>query len=61
METPFKVQVNIDIPVFEGQIDVDALDKWFNLLEGHFFAHNFSNIEKIIFVLLNVVPHVKDW
>ena len=23
--SPFKVQVNLDIPIFEGQIDVDAL------------------------------------
>ena len=27
---PFKVQVNFDIPVFEGQIDADALEKWLN-------------------------------
>ena len=32
--TPFKVQVNFDIPVFEGLIDADALEKWVNLLEG---------------------------
>ena len=25
--TPFKVQVNFDIPVFEGQIDADAVDR----------------------------------
>jgi hypothetical protein len=25
--SPFKVQVNFDIPIFEGQIDVDALEK----------------------------------
>ena len=25
--TPFKVQVNFDIPVFEGQIDVDVVDR----------------------------------
>jgi len=30
--TPFKVQVNFDITLFEGQIDVDALEKWLNLL-----------------------------
>jgi hypothetical protein len=24
---PLKVQINFDIPIFEGQIDVDALDK----------------------------------
>ena len=45
--SPFKVQVNFDIPVFEGQIDVDALDKWLNLLESYFFVHHFSNREKI--------------
>jgi len=30
--TPFKVQVNFDIPIFEGQIDADVIDKWLNLL-----------------------------
>jgi hypothetical protein len=58
---PFKVQVNFDIPIFEGQINVDALDKWLNLLEGYFSVHNFSNREKIIFVLLKALPHVKHW
>jgi hypothetical protein len=48
-------------PIFEGQIYADALDKWLNLLEEYFFVHNFSNRENIIFVLLKVVPHVKDW
>jgi hypothetical protein len=59
--TPFKVQVNFDIPLFEGQIDVDVVDKWLNLLEGYFSVHNFSNRENITFALLKVVPHVKDW
>ena len=26
--TPFKVQVNFDIPIFEGQIDADIVDRW---------------------------------
>jgi hypothetical protein len=59
--SPFKVQVNFDIPIFEGQIDVDALDKWLNLLEGYFFVHNFSDREKITFALLKALPHVKHW
>jgi hypothetical protein len=29
---PFKVQINFDIPIFEGQIDTDVVDKWLNLL-----------------------------
>jgi hypothetical protein len=48
--SPFKVQVNFDIPIFEGQIDVDALEKWLNLLEGYFSVHKFSDKEKITFV-----------
>ena len=59
--TPFKVQINFDIPIFEGQIDVDVVDKWLNLIEVYFFVHNFSNREKITFALLNAIPHVKDW
>jgi hypothetical protein len=58
---PFKVQINFDIPIFEGQIDAHVVDKWLNLLEGYFFVHNFSNREKITFALLNVIPHVKNW
>jgi hypothetical protein len=58
---PFKVQINFDIHIFEGQIDADVVDKWLNLLEGSFSVHNFSNRENITFELLKVVPHVKDW
>jgi hypothetical protein len=59
--SPFEVQVNFYIPVFEGQIDVYSLEKWLNLLEGYFFLHNFSNREKITFALLKDLPHVKHW
>jgi hypothetical protein len=59
--TPFKVHVNFDIPLFEGLIDADLVDKWLNLLEGYFSVHNFSDREKITFAFLKVVPHVKDW
>jgi hypothetical protein len=59
--TPFKVQVNFDIPLFEGLIDADVVYKWLNLLEGYFSVHNFFDREKITFALLKVIPHVKDW
>jgi len=36
--TPFKVQVNFEIPIFESQIDIDAIDNWLNLLEGYFLS-----------------------
>ena len=58
---PFKVQINFDIPIFEGQIDADVVDKWLNLLEGYFSIHTVSNRENFTFALLNVNPHVKYW
>jgi hypothetical protein len=57
--TPFKVQVNFDIPLFEGLIDADAIDKWLNMLEGYFSVHNFSDREKITFSLLKVSPMLR--
>ena len=59
--SPFKVQFNFDIPLFEGQIDVEALEKWLTLLEGYFSIHNFFEKEKITIALLKALPHVKHW
>ena len=59
--TPFKVQVNFNIPIFEVHIDANTVDKWLNLLEGYFSVHDFSNQEKITFSLHKAAPHVKDW
>ena len=55
---PFKVQVKFYIPLFEGQIDVDALDNWLNVIEGYFSVHHFSDGGKITFAFLKAVPHV---
>ena len=54
--THFKVQVNFDIPRFEGQIDGDIVEKLLNMLEGYFSVHEFSNRENITFSLLKVTP-----
>ena len=59
--SPFKVQVNFYIPVFEDQIDADALDKWLNMLEGYFSIHNFFDRKNITFALLKHLSHVKHW
>jgi hypothetical protein len=59
--TPLKVQVNFDIPIFEGQIDADVIDIWLNMLDGYFLVHDFCDREMIIFALLKAAPHVKDW
>jgi hypothetical protein len=53
------VKFNFDIPIFEGQIDVDALEKWLNILEGYFYIQKNSDRENITFSLLKALPHVK--
>ena len=35
-QTPFKVQVNFDIPTFKGKINADAIDDWLSKLERYF-------------------------
>jgi len=59
--SPFKVQFNFDIYLFEGQIDVNTLEKWLSLLEGYLSIQKLSNSEKIIFTLYKDLPHVKYW
>ena len=59
--TPFKVQVNFNIPIFEGLIDAYVIDKWLNLLKGYFSVHDFSNRENITFEILKVALHVNEW
>jgi hypothetical protein len=59
--TPFKVQINFDIPIFESQIDEDVVDKWLNLIEGYSSIHKFFDRENITFFLLKVILHVKYW
>jgi hypothetical protein len=57
--SPFTIQINFDINIFESQIDTNAIDMWLNVLEGYFSVHNFLNREKITFSLLKAIPHVK--
>jgi hypothetical protein len=56
---PFKVQINFDIPIFEGQIDANAVDKWLNLLEGYFSVHNFRIKKRLLLHSLKSFPMPK--
>ena len=58
--TPFKVQVNFDIPLFEGNIDAYSLEKWLSLLEGYFSVQKIFDSETFTFTLLKSLPHIKD-
>lgn len=57
----FKVQVNIDIPIFEGEINVDVVDKWLNMLEGFPFVHDFFTRVNFNFPPLKGPPPSMSW
>ena len=42
---PFKVKVKFYIPLFEGNIDADALEKWLSLLERYFCFKKNSTVK----------------
>ena len=42
-KTPPKVQINFGTHLFEGYIDVEALEKWLNILEGYYSIQMFFN------------------
>lgn len=54
--TPFNVQVNFEILVFEGQIDADVLDELLNLIEVYFLVYDFFDGETIMFPSLWIFP-----
>jgi len=55
--TLFKVQFNFDIPIFEGQIDTNFVDKWLNSLGGYFSVHDFFYCEKYYVFSPQIPPH----
>jgi hypothetical protein len=44
--TPLKVQVKFDIPLFEGHIDADGLEKWLSLLRVISLSTFFPTLKK---------------
>nr|CAD1817848.1 unnamed protein product [Ananas comosus var. bracteatus] len=43
---PFKVEAKIEIPNYDGVVDVEILDAWLDLVETYFDLYNYSNAEK---------------
>jgi hypothetical protein len=57
--TPFKVQIKFDIPIFEGHIDADAVDKWLNLQKGIFLSIIFQTEKRLCLHSSNLFPMSK--
>ena len=56
--SPFKVQMNLDIPNLEGKIDVESVDNWVQLLESYYAVNKLSEVENITIVYLKMPTSV---
>ena len=52
--SPVKVQMNLDIPNLEGNIDVESIDNWVQQLESNYAVNQISEAEKITIGSLNM-------
>ena len=59
--SPFKVQVNLDIPNLERNIDMESVDNWVQQLESYYAVNQFSEAEKITIASLKMSTSVHCW
>lgn len=59
--TPFKLDVKISIPLFEGIMNADKLDAQFRSLEAYFKTQQFMNVQKIMVVEVHMAEQALTW
>ncbi|KAF6164889.1 hypothetical protein GIB67_017092 [Kingdonia uniflora] len=47
-----RINFKIDIPIFDGSIDAEMLDNWFDRLEAYFSVYKYYNAQQICFATL---------
>ena len=58
---PFKVQMKLDIPNLEGNIDEQYGDSWIQQLESYFSPNQISEAEKLTLRYLKMSTSVHCW
>ncbi|KAF6135279.1 hypothetical protein GIB67_021641, partial [Kingdonia uniflora] len=56
-----RINLKIEIPVFDGSIDAEILDNWLDRLELYFSINEYSNAQQICFVTLKFASHTLTW
>ena len=59
--SPFKVQMNLDIPNLEGNIDAESINNWVQQLESYYTVSKLSEAKKITIASLNMSTSVQCW
>ena len=58
---PFKVQMNLDIPNFEGKIDAESVDNWVQQLESYYAVNQLSEAKNITIASFKMSNFVHCW
>jgi hypothetical protein len=58
---PFKVEEKLEIPMFNGQTNVEALDSWLKQLEVYFGLYQIQETQQISFTHLKMTRHALLW
>ncbi|ONK76185.1 uncharacterized protein A4U43_C03F24840 [Asparagus officinalis] len=56
-----KIDFKVEIPVYDGSIDVERLDDWIERMETYFTLYSYSSKEKIVFAALKLSGHMLMW
>ena len=56
--SPFKVQMNLDIPNLGGNIDAESIDNWVQQMESYYVVNQLSEAENITMASLNMSTSV---
>ena len=59
--SPFKVQMNLDIPNLEGNIDAESIDNWVQQLESYYSMNQLFEAENITIASLKMSTSVHYW
>ena len=58
---PFKVQMNLDIPNLEGNIDVESVENWAQQLKSYYYVNQLSEVKNITIASLKMSTSLHYW
>lgn len=56
-----KANFKVEIPTFDGSIDVKNLDDWIEHRETYFTLYSYASKEKLTFATLKLSKHTLTW
>ena len=58
---PFKVEAKLEIPMYDGQVNVEVLNRWLKQMEVYFVLYQVQEVQHIYFSILKMTGHVLLW